>query len=134
MGTILTVVVLALVVALVLVGRGGLWHWISPGRRRVMAHGERGEAVVLESRRSEAKGGTSFYDLKLRAHFGDGTTAEFSTSEQGADVGMVRVGDTLPIRYDPAHRSRIAVDVPAIEAARQDANQQAIARAESKLD
>jgi len=80
------------------------------------------------------------YHLELRVAFDDGSSSDVSCQVGGAltgtDLGFFE-GDIVPVRYDPADRSKVAVDVPAMEAARK-ANEdqlkrQAIDRAEAKL-
>jgi Short C-terminal domain len=73
----------------------------------------------------------------LRVRFEDGSTTEISRHVRGVSVSWVPVGDLLPVRYDPADRSKIEVDEPALKARRdaraRDAKADAIARGEAEL-
>src|SRR5436305_820012 len=73
----------------------------------------------------------------LRVRFGDGSTTEISRHVRGVGVCWVPVGDLLPVRYDPADRSKIEIDEPALKAQRRaqasDAKADAIARGERAL-
>ena len=69
-----------------------------------------------------------------------GTSTEASCKVGGAVAGTdlnFSEGDIVPVRYDPADRSKIAVDVPAMEAVREaredQRDRQAIDRAEARL-
>ena len=115
------------------------------GKHKLMRDGACAKAVVTFAERS---GGVPMdyghsalvYRLELRVQFEDGTSTEVSCKVSGAVAGTdpnFYEGAIVPVRYDPADRSKVAVDVPAIEAVRKanedQLNRQAIDRAEARL-
>jgi Short C-terminal domain len=86
-------------------------------------------------------GGTHhIYRVELRVPFDDGSTAELHTKLDKDKVGEYDEADIVPVRYDASDQSKIAVDVPALEAEfqRSQANAEAekvsrIARTEAQL-
>jgi hypothetical protein len=70
----------------------------------------------------------------------DGPQAELRQKVNVADIGALRgrVGDVLPVRYDPEDRSELAIDVPAIraevEGAERRLNEEAVARGRRALE
>ncbi len=114
-------------------------------KHKLMRDGARAKAAVIVAKRSGGvpmDGGYSAmaYHLELRVMFDDGSSSEVSCQVGGTLTGTdlsFSEGDIVPVRYDPGDRSKIAVDVPAMEAVRK-ANQdqlgrQAIDRAEARL-
>jgi len=115
------------------------------GKHRLMKDGATAKAVVTEARSS---GGQSYgagpsavvYHLRLRVQFDDGSTADTSCSVgnfvRGTDL-FFSEGDVVPVRYDPADRSKIELDVAAYSALKQaraeELKQRAIARGEAEL-
>jgi hypothetical protein len=107
-------------------------------RKRLIREGPQAQAVVIDAVVHMLDGAApGSYDLALRVHFPDGVTSEVSRRADAADVGIVSVGDTLPIRYDAEDRSKVEIDVPTFrrqrEAEQQRANDAAIANAEAAL-
>jgi hypothetical protein len=110
------------------------------GKLNVGRDGERGEAVVLKA---ESHGGVAgaggyssvTYDLELRTHFEDGTSVDFSehigNAFKGAGVGF-RVGDVVPVRFDPDKHERIEIDMAAIHAQQKDDQAQVAANEADK--
>lgn len=106
------------------------------------AAGPRGEAraVVVEAESIPGDHGIWGCALRLRVHFDDGTTSEFSTKKRTIDLGgrVVTEGDILPVTYDATDRSTVQLDVEAIKAeaaaADRSQNDEAVARAEAELD
>ena len=103
-------------------------------RRNLLKDGATAKAVILEADKQggmpgEAGGYTATqYDLRLDVHFDDGSRAEATCQVGGFILGTdlwFAEGDIVPVRYDPDDRSKIEVDVPALEAQR-DAEQQAL--------
>ena len=78
--------------------------------------------------------------LVLEVHFPDGSQAELREKVHVADIGALRgrVGDVLPVRYDPDDQSAVVIDVPAIRAevdeAKWQLDQQAVARGRRALE
>jgi hypothetical protein len=115
------------------------------GKHRLMKDGATAKAVVTEAKSS---GGHAYgagasavvYDLRLRVQFDDGSTAETSCSVGNFIEGTVLFfseGDVVPVRYDPADRSKIELDVAAYSALKQaradELKEHAIARSEAEL-
>jgi DUF1707 SHOCT-like domain len=75
---------------------------------------------------------------ELRVRFEDGSTTEITRHAFGHTVAGAVVGDVIPVRYDPADRSKIEIDRHAIgsrlEAQERELREQAIARGERTLD
>ena len=91
-----------------------------PGhRKKLMREGAQAQAVVTGREGVNlTEGGWSAYKLVLEVHFPDGAQAEVQEKVHVADIGALRgrVGDVLPVRYDPEDRSEVMIDVPAIQA------------------
>jgi hypothetical protein len=115
------------------------------GKHKLLKDGATAKAVVTEARSSGGQsygGGPSavVYHLRLRVQFDDGSTAETSCTVgnfvQGTDL-FFSEGDVAPVRYDPADRSKVELDVAAYTALKQaraeDLKDQAIARSEAEL-
>lgn len=78
------------------------------------------------------------WHLELRVYFADGSTADVACHVDALRTGLAfSEGETVPVRYDAADHSKVAVDVPAMEASRKAAHDQAardrIGRAEGEL-
>jgi hypothetical protein len=108
------------------------------GKRKVLREGARAEAVVIGMGGGRQSG--AVFGLKLRVHFEDGSTHEVfrRVGFHGPnDLPQFVEGSTVPVRYDPADRSRIEIDMPALkareQARRSAAHAQAIAEAEARL-
>lgn len=121
------------------------------GQRKVLRDGTEAKAIVtsvdLYQEGMRANWGSGFtYDVGLRAHFEDGTTADIVRrigGMAGTDLNF-RVGDIVPVRYDPDNRDKIELDEPALRAKQQHAresaqrhadqvNERAVAAAEAQL-
>ena len=93
------------------------------GKRKVLAEGARAEGVVIDSQApaDTGRGGIGVkYRLTARVRFDDGVTAEVSSGWlDRTEVGWKLEGDIVPVRYDPADRTKIEIDVPALIAARE---------------
>ncbi len=82
------------------------------------------------------------YEVVVRAKFPDGSTSEFTqgTLRGGGgwlyaqSVGTPYVGQIVPVRYDPSDRSKVAVDLPALEERYKQATAQAAAAQQAQLD
>jgi hypothetical protein len=94
------------------------------GHHKLLTDGAKAEAVVIEVTRV---GGITYdpdgssnsqYDLLLRVHFPDSATADARCRVGGWFKGIKPTfsqGDVVPVRYDPADRAKVEVDLPAIE-------------------
>lgn len=114
------------------------------GKGKLMRDGAQIDGVVICSHppADTGQGGVgNIYRIDVRVHFEDGSLAEFSSGRLDRyEVGWKLEGDIVPARYDPANRSRIAVDTPALMAAREAAaagvsssQNAAISRSEAEL-
>ena len=80
-----------------------------PRYRRLVEHGTRADAVVLAN---DVVGANHWIRrLRLRVHFGDGTTAEITRIEGHRCASSMTVGERVPVRHDPADPRRVEVDV-----------------------
>jgi hypothetical protein len=98
------------------------------GHHKLLRDGATTEAVVIEVKRV---GGITYdpdgssnsqYELKLRVHFSDAATTDTSCRAGGWFRGIKPTfseGDVVPVRYDPADRTKVEVDLPAIEEKKQ---------------
>jgi hypothetical protein len=114
-----------------------------PGhRKKLLQEGAHADAVVTESQgaRLTEGGGWSAYDLVLEVHFPDGSQGELRERVDAADIGKLRgrVGEVLPVRYDPEDPSSAVIDVPAIQAEVDEANrlrdEEAVARGRRAIE
>jgi hypothetical protein len=110
------------------------------GHRDLLSEGVQANAIVMKTREYDMRGDSGGYDrvhLDVEIHFADGTTAAISLKAKTADVGLVDVGQILPVRYDDNDHSKVEIDVPAMKAHRAAAQDAArardIARAEAQL-
>jgi Domain of unknown function (DUF1707) len=111
-------------------------------RSKLSRDGAQAEALVLERKvlamaGSGGGGVASACRYKLRVKFEDGSTVETSCHAFGVELARVAVGDVIPVRYEPADRSKIKLDRDAIlEQQKADARRwqdEAIARGEQSL-
>jgi hypothetical protein len=113
-----------------------------PGhRKKLLRDGARADAVVTDRKGVNlTDGGFTAHELALEVHFPDGSRAELREKVNVADIGATRgrVGDVLPVRYDTEDRSAVAIDVPAIRAevdeAQQRLDREAVARGRRALE
>lgn len=116
------------------------------GKRELLKNGAVAKAVVTEARPlggmpSRAGGySATVYDLKLRVHFDDGSSSDCQRTVGGFIRGTdlcFNEGDIVPVRFDPADRSKVEVDTEAMEKQREQEKlarrQQAVSRAEQEL-
>jgi hypothetical protein len=102
------------------------------GHHRLLQDGAVAKAVVtsvdLYQEGMRANWGTGFtYDVGLRVHFEDGTTAEIVRrigGIAGTDLDFT-VGDIVPVRYDPSDLSKVELDEDALRASQQQAREAA---------
>jgi hypothetical protein len=110
-------------------------------RKKLLREGEHADAVVTECTGVNlTEGGWSAYKLVLEVHFPDGSQGELREKVGIGDIGALRarVGEVLPVRYDPQDRSSAAIDLPAVRAQVEEAqrrvDQEALARGRSALE
>lgn len=87
---------------------------------RLLKHGVAIQGVVTSHKEisSDQYGGELDYSIHVRIRFADGGETEIHHRwTKNAKVGSLRVGDKVPVRYDPDDRSKAVLDMPALEAA-----------------
>jgi len=106
--------------------------------KRIQESGTAAKAVVLETDMSgrSNRHAERLWKVRLRVQFDDGP-AEADCSMWAKPLSGPGVGAIVPVRYDPDDRSKIEVDVAAIDAgrdaAREDLEANLIEEAEQKL-
>lgn len=110
-------------------------------KRKIQKHGEQAEAVVPDSTMSGYSNshGINKWHLRLRVQFEDGSSEEAACSAYPTGpVGAFQVGDIVPVRYLPDHRTKVEVDRDAMvaksQARRADAREKLIQLGEEKLE
>lgn len=110
-------------------------------KHKLSRNGVQAQALVLEQKVyaiDRNTGGASACRYTLRVKFEDGTTSEISYRVFGTKLAAADVGDLIPVRYDPADRSKIELDRQEISAQKKararDLNAEAIARGEKALE
>lgn len=101
-------------------------------QHRLLKHGAAGQGVVTSHKEiaHDQFGGELDYSIHVRIKFEDGTETEIAHRwTKRAKVGILRVGDKVPVRYDPADHSKAVIDMPALESL----HAQKIADAEATL-
>ena len=107
--------------------------------KKILESGAEAKAVVLETDMSgrSNRHAERLWKVKLRVQFDDGSTAEVDSSMWTKPFSGPSVGSILPVRYDPDDRSKIEVDVAAMNAgedsAREELEANLIEEAEQKL-
>jgi hypothetical protein len=88
------------------------------GKGKLLRDGAEAKGLVIESKiATSGEGGTvDKYDVRVRVQFDDGSTSEISSHLLRHKVGYHYEGAILPVRYDAQDRSKIEIDVPALEA------------------
>ena len=98
----------------------------------LLKHGVAGQGVVTSHKEiaHDQFGGELDYSMHVRVRFEDGAETEIVHRwTKRAKVGILRVGDKVPVRYDAGDHSKVIIDMPALEAA----HAQKIADAEATL-
>jgi hypothetical protein len=95
---------------------------VLPAHGQLLASGARGLGVVSahEVIASSQFGAEAWYSVHVRFRFEDGTETEISQGCARDKIGMLEVGDTVPVRFDPADQSAVVLDLPALEARHQE--------------
>lgn len=114
-------------------------------RKKLLQHGAQADAVAIDVRIHGGRSGAAgmspvWYELRLRVHYPDGTTADVD-DRLGSDLrgapASVGVGDIVPVRYDPGQPATVLLDEAALLARRDERkralDEAAIERAERKL-
>ena len=87
---------------------------------RLLKHGVAIQGVVTSHKEiaHDQFGGELDYSIHVRVRFPDGGETEIVHRwTKHAEVGSLRVGDKVPVRYDPDDRSKAVIDMPVLEAA-----------------
>ena len=82
-------------------------------KHKLRRDGSQAQALVLEKKiyATEVESGmTSACRYQLRVKFADGSTSEISRRAFDHTLASAAVGDLIPVRYDPADRSKIELD------------------------
>jgi hypothetical protein len=115
------------------------------GRSNLMREGASADGVVLDSKLHvnwvfnwSAIFPNSSWRYKLEVQFPDGTRTEITRKVREGAYGLpLNVGQIVPMRYDPEHRSRMEIDIPALKAGHRaevkHGKQAAIAHGEEEL-
>ena len=110
------------------------------GKRQLMREGTAAEALVLDKKIYASTVQTNTVTAcgyQLRVQFEDGSTSEIFRRVMHREGCRAVVGDLIPVRFDPADRSKVEVDIAELkardeaEAARYKAD--AITRGEAEL-
>lgn len=107
--------------------------------KKIRESGTEAKAVVLDNKMGGRTNnrGERHWKVQLRVQFDDGTTAETECSIWCKVGGQPSAGAIVPVRYDPDDRSKVEVDVEAMnaghQAAREEAKAKLIQAAEEKL-
>jgi hypothetical protein len=81
------------------------------GSKKYLHDGAQVDGVLIRSDGGKVLvNAASSYAVRVRVTFDDGTTAEFDTRLHTTSAGMRSMGAVVPVRYDPADRSKIGVD------------------------
>jgi hypothetical protein len=108
---------------------------------RLRGTGVEARALVLEKNvfaSGYSTNETKACRYKVRVQFDDGSTSEATLSAWNHELARALVGDLIPVRYDPADRSKIEIDSEVMKAQRaeqqRELSEQAIERGEQELD
>jgi hypothetical protein len=107
--------------------------------KKILESGAAAKAVVLETDMSgrSNRHAERLWKVKLRVQFDDGSTAEADCSMWTKPFNGPAAGAIVPVRYDPEDRSKVEVDVAAMnagdDAALEELEANLIEEAEQKL-
>ena len=85
----------------------------------LLKHGAETYGVVTSHKEiaHDQFGGELDYSMHVRVRFADGTETEIIHRwTKREKVGSLRVGDKVPVRYDPDDHTKAIIDMPALEA------------------
>ncbi len=101
------------------------------GKKKLYRDGAHAEGQVVGLTSYGLHGETSGFGVKVRVKFPDGSMTEFEKGPLSAsDVGQLYQGSVVPVRYDPADHSKVALDIPALK----ESQAQAKAAQQAQLD
>jgi Protein of unknown function (DUF3592) len=86
----------------------------------LLKHGVEAQGVVTSHKEiaRDQYGGELDYSMHVRVRFEDGTETEIVHRwTKRTKVGSLKVGDKVPVRYDPDDHSKVVIDWPVLEAA-----------------
>ncbi|HWG27554.1 DUF3592 domain-containing protein [Actinospica sp.] len=89
-------------------------------KHHLLKHGTAIQGVVTSHKEiaHDQFGGELDYSIHVQVKFGDGTETQIVHRwTERSKVGSLRVGDKVPVRYDPDDHSKAVIDFPALEAA-----------------
>jgi len=101
-------------------------------QHHLLKHGVVAQGVVTSHKEisHDQYGSELDYSMHVRVKFEDGTETEIVHRwTKRTKVGSLRVGDKVPVRYDPDDHTKAVLDMPALEAA----HAKTIAEAEATL-
>jgi hypothetical protein len=114
-----------------------LWKQLNPRYRKLLRSGQQGQAVVVKADADTSTDETGEhlfgYNVVIRVKFADGTTADFDRYLEATHMHFVSPGATLPIRFDPGKRSRVEIDVEALDTVRAAQSERAEAAEEAAV-
>ena len=86
-------------------------------KKKLLASGAQAEGVVMNLTMPRRK----YLSFSVRVKFPDGSAGEFEVQGiYAAPLGPILEGTVVPVRYDPADRSKITLDTPLMEQRRAD--------------
>jgi hypothetical protein len=90
------------------------------GNSKLLREGAETQGVVIDVKRQMVTGGNfgDTYHITVRVRFDDGSVAETKQKLSASKAGKHFAAAVVPVRYDVADHSKLAVDVPALEALR----------------
>jgi hypothetical protein len=120
---------------------------ILPAHGHLLTGGAQGQGVVTrhEMIAHSQFGAETWYSVHVRFRFDDGTETEISQGCACDKIGILEVGDKVPVRFDPGDHSAVVLDLPALEArhrekvaaasaARKRADDEKIAKAQAEIE
>jgi len=120
---------------------------VLPEHGQLLTNGARGQGVVIrhEMIARTQFGAETWYSVHVRFRFDDGTETEISQGCARDKIGILEVGDKVPVRFYPRDHSAVVLDMPALEArhqekiaaadaARKQADAEKIAKAQAEIE
>lgn len=95
---------------------------VLPAHRHLLSSGAQGQGVVSrhDTIATSQFGAESLYSVHVLFRFPDGTETEISQGCSRDKVGILEVGEKVPVRFDPTDHSKVVLDLPALEARHQE--------------
>ena len=120
---------------------------VLPEHGHLLASGAQGQGVVSQHHliATTQFGDESWYSVHVLFRFDDGTQAEITQGCERGKIGILEVGDKVPVRFDPRDHSKVVLDLPALEArhrekvaaanaARKRLDDEKVAKAQAEID